>query len=218
MGFNESGAFLFATNFNAGKVHVSGLNFRPVRKDGMFSDPPIPSGFAPFGISAINGNLYVTYAQQNAAKKDDAAGPGHGFVNIFDTQGNLVRRFASQGQLNSPWGLAWVPFEGFGKFDNALLVGNFGDGSINAYDFYSGKSLGKVNDAAGNPINIPGVCALQFSLGVAKAASDSLFFSAGIAEEKHGLVGTLRVNPSSVAPPEGPAMVDQAHVFPRQCQ
>ena len=92
----------------------------------------MPAGYAPFGIASINGNLYVTYAQQGSDKKDDVRGAGHGFIDIFDTQGNLLKRFASQRQLNSPWGMAWAPFEGFGAFNNALFVANFGDGSINA--------------------------------------------------------------------------------------
>ena len=114
-----------------------------------------------------------------------------------------MKRFTSQGQLNSPWGMAWAPFEGFGNFNNALFVGNFGDGSINAFDFDSGEFLGKVSDASGTPIKIPGIWALQFGLGVAGASSSTLFFTAGIADEQHGLFGTLTVNPSSLPPPEG---------------
>jgi uncharacterized protein (TIGR03118 family) len=89
----------------------------------------------------------VIYALQDAQKKDDVPGAGRGFIDIFDTDGNLVNRFVSHGPLNSPWGMAWAPFEGFGKFNNALLVGNFGDGSINAFDFDSGEFLGKVSNA-----------------------------------------------------------------------
>src|SRR5260370_12341244 len=174
----------------------------------MFRDPHLPDGYAPFGISSINARLYVTYALQNAEKKDDVPGAGHGFIDIFDTEGKLVKRFVSQGQLNSPWGMAWTPFEGFAKFNNALFVGNFGDGSINAFDFDSGEFLGKVTNAAGTAINIPGIWALQFGLGVAGAASSSLFFTAGINDEQHGLFGALTVNPSSLPPAEGPAMVD----------
>jgi len=208
LGFNESGAFLFATNFHAGTVEVFDSTFRPVHIHGGFRDPHIPAGYAPFGIMAINSNLYVTYVLQDADKKDDVRGAGHGFIDIFDTEGNLVKRFTSQGRLNSPWGMAWAPFEGFGKFDNALFVGNFGDGSVNAFDFDSGDFLGTVSDASGKSINIPGIWALQFGLGVAASSSDTLFFTAGIAAEKHGLFGTLTVNPSSVTPPGGPTMVD----------
>jgi uncharacterized protein (TIGR03118 family) len=208
MGFNESGAFLFATNFHAGTVDVFDSKFQPVRPRGMFRDPHLPSGYAPFGIAAINGKLYVTYALQDADKKDDVPGAGHGFIDIFDTEGNLLNRFTSRGHLNSPWGMAWAPFEGFAKFENALFVGNFGDGSINAFDFDSGEFLGTVSNASSTPIKIPGVWALQFGLGVAGAASSTLFFTAGIDDEQHGLFGTLTVNPSSLPPAEGPAMVD----------
>jgi aldose sugar dehydrogenase len=214
IGFNNSGAFLFATNFHAGTIDVFDSNFQPVRKS-TFKDPEIPNGYAPFGIAAINSNLYVTYALQDADKKDDVPGAGHGFIDIFDTEGNLLKRFVSQAQLNSPWGMAWAPFEGFAKFNNALFVGNFGDGFINAFDFDSGEFLGAVTQAGGTQIRIPGIWALEFGLGVASASSNTLFFTAGIEEEQHGLFGSLTVNPSSLPPPEGPTMVDpNLHVTP----
>jgi len=209
IGFNAEGAFLFATNFRAGTIDVFDSNFQQVPTQAKFRDSGLPAGYAPFGIASINGKIYVTYALQDADKKDDVAGAGHGFIDIFDTEGTLLKRFASQGQLNSPWGMAWAPFEGFGSFDNALLVGNFGDGSINAFDFDSGDFLGKVSDANGRALTIPGVWALAFGLGVAKSSSNALFFTGGIAREQHGLFGMLTVNPASVTPPEGPTMVDQ---------
>src|SRR5207244_4376990 len=178
-------------------VDVFDSNFHQVHLAGAFKDPNIPAGYAPFGISAINSHLYVTYALQNADKHDDVAGAGHGFIDIFDTQGHLLKRFTSKGQLNSPWGMAWAPFQGFGNFNNALFVGNFGDGTVNAFDFDSGDFLGKVRNAAGKPITIPGVWALEFGLGVANGSSNTLFFTAGINDEQHGLFGALTVNPSS---------------------
>lgn len=208
MGFSGSGAFLFATNFRAGTVDVFDSQFHPVRTPGMFQDPQIPAGYAPFGIAAINGNIYVTYAQQNAEKKDDVPGAGLGFIDVFDTGGKPIKRFTSQGQLNAPWGMAWAPFEGFGKFNNALLVGNFGDGSINAFDFDSGEFLGTAGDSSGKPLNIPGLWALQFGLGVAGASSNALFFTAGIGKEQHGLFGMVTVNSSSVPPAGPPTMTD----------
>src|SRR5438132_2925096 len=162
IGFNGSGAFLFATNFHAGTVDVFDSKFQPVRTRGMFKDPQLPAGYAPFGIASINAKLYVTYALQNADKKDDVPGAAHGFIDIFDTEGNLEKRFTSQGPLNSPWGMAWAPFEGFGGFNNALFVGNFGDGSVNAFEFDSGAFLGKINNASGTPIHLPGIWGLQF--------------------------------------------------------
>jgi uncharacterized protein (TIGR03118 family) len=208
-GFNASGAFLFATNFHAGTVDVFDSNFAPhTFFAGQFTDPNLPAGYAPFGISAINSHLYVTYALQDADKKDDVPGPGHGFIDIFDTEGHLLNRFVSRDRLDSPWGMAWAPFQGFGEFNNALFVGNFGDGSVNAFDFDSGQFLGTVRDVHGRPIFIPQVWALQFGLGVANGASSTLFFTAGVDNEQHGLFGTLTVNPSSLPPPEGPTMTD----------
>src|SRR5262249_18058417 len=136
--FTTSGAFLYATNFHAGTIDVFDQNFKPVHMPGGFTDPNVPAGFAPFRIPAINSHLYVTYAKQDLTKHDDVPGPGNGFIDIFDTQGDLLERFTSQGQLNSPWGMAWAAFQGFGEFNNALFVGNFGDGSVNAFDFDSG--------------------------------------------------------------------------------
>lgn len=207
IGFNASGAFLFATDFHAGTVDVFDQNFQPVNIPNGFRDNKIPLGFAPFGISAINGNLYVTYARQDEDKEDDVPGPGQGFVDIFDTHGRLIERFISRGELNAPWGMAWAPFEGFGEFKNALFVGNFGDGTINAFDFDSGEFLGKVNDASGNPIVISGLWGLQFGLTF-QGQLNTLYFTAGIEDEEHGLLGKLTVNPSSVPPPEGPEMAD----------
>ena len=112
-------------------------------------------------------------------------------------EGNLLQRFASKGELNAPWGMAWAPFEGFGNFNNALFVGNFGDGSINAFDFDSGEFLGKVSNASGTPITIPGLWALQFGLGL-PGKSSTIYFTAGINDEQDGLLGTLTVNPSSL--------------------
>ena len=208
IGFNESGAFLFATDFHNGRVDVFDSNFHSVSFPNAFNDPKIPAGYAPFGIASINGQLYVTYALQDAEKEDDAPGAGHGFIDVFDTHGMLQKRFASRGQLNSPWGMAWAAFQGFGNFNNALFVGNFGDGAINAFDFDSGELLGTVTDSGGNPIHIPGVWALQFGLGVAGGSSSTLYFTAGIENEDHGLFGKLTVDPSSLPAPEAPLMTD----------
>jgi len=209
--FNNSGALLFAANFPAGTIDVFDPKFQPVHTPHGFRDPDLPDGYAPFGIAAINSQLYVTFALQSAAnKKFDSPGPGRGFVDIFNTDGKLVKRFTSQGPLNAPWGMAWAPFEGFGKFDNALFVGNFGDGTINAFDFDSGDFLGALTDASGKTIVNPGLWALQFGLGVANGSSSALFFNAGIGNEKHGLIGSLAVNPSSVTPPGLPTMVDSS--------
>ena len=192
-GVNIHGFFLFATNFNAGTVDVFGPNgsdglFTPATTDGGFIDPDLPAGYAPFGIETIDGNLFVTYAQQNAAKHDDVAGPGHGFVDVFDTNGNLLRRFASRGPLNSPWGVTRASFA-FGQFSGDILVGNFGNGKINVFDS-RGRFLDEVDRPNGKPLVIDGLWKL--TLGGGRTSSpDTLCFSAGPNGEKDGLFGTI---------------------------
>src|SRR5262249_15790212 len=149
-------------------------------------DPNIPEGFTPFNIQNINNLLFVTYVGQDANRREDVAGAGHGFIDIFDTDGSLVRRFASQGALNSPWGLALAPND-FGPFGGPPLVGNNGDGHINAYDAGSGAFLGELAGDDGSPIAIPELWALTFGNGHEGGAADTLFFTAGVGEEKHGL-------------------------------
>src|SRR5213079_350202 len=131
----RSGAsnYLYATDFHNGKIDVFDANYAPATLAGSFADSSIPAGFAPFGIENINGQLFVTYAVQDADRHDDVSGPGNGYVNIFDTSGNLLKHFATSNVLNSPWGLALAPV-GFGVFSRTMLVGNFGDGRINAFD------------------------------------------------------------------------------------
>src|ERR1700726_846566 len=131
-GTNVNGVFLFATNFRGATVDVFDHNYKLITVDGGFKDPKIPAGYAPFGIENIDGDLFVTYALQNPAKHDDMAGPGHGFVDVFDTDGHLLRRFANRGPLNSPWGIARASFA-FGRFSGLILVGNFGNGKINVF-------------------------------------------------------------------------------------
>ncbi len=183
------GTFLYATNFHAGTVEVYDQNFNLV--PGGFADPTLPPGFAPFGIQNINGTIYVTYALQDAAKHDDVAGIGNGFVNAFDTAGNLIRRVASGGTLNSPWGIALAP-DDFGFFSNDLLVGNFGDGLIHAFDPTTGASLGQVQDVHGNAVHIDGLWGLNFGNGGSAGSTNTLFFTAGINGERNGLFGSFQ--------------------------
>jgi uncharacterized protein (TIGR03118 family) len=190
MGSNSSGTFLYATNFRAGTVDVFDSQFHQVSLSGSFTDPNLLPGYAPFGIANINGNLYVTYALQNAAKHDDVAGPAHGFVDIYDTNGHLIRRLATRGRLNSPWGLAMAPAN-FGRFSNDLLVGNFGDGRINAVDPATGDFLGQLRDANNNPITINGLWGLDFGNDANAGPSTTLFFTAGLNDEANGLFGSL---------------------------
>ena len=188
--------FLFATNFRAGTVEVyapapagSTTGFYvPVTTDGGFTDPDIPAGYAPFGIQNINGDLFVTYAQQNAQKHDDVAGSGHGFVDVFDTDGHLLRRFASRGKLNSPWGVARASFA-FGRFSGDILVGDFGDGKINVFNS-NGKFLDQLRGTNDEPIVIDGLWTVTLG-GGAKSSSDTLYFTAGPNAETDGLFGSI---------------------------
>src|SRR5712664_1090883 len=197
-----AGNFLYATNFHAGTVDVFNSTFHPVTMPpGAFTDPDLPAGYAPFGIRNIGGTIYVTYALQDAAKHDDVRGEGHGFVDAFDTAGHLLRRVASKGQLNSPWGLALAPGD-FGFFSGDLLVGNFGNGRIHAFDptKLNGQGefqhRGPLHAADGTPIEIDGLWALAFGSGsLANGPTNTLFFTAGPFGEQHGLFGTLVVAP-----------------------
>jgi uncharacterized protein (TIGR03118 family) len=189
LGSNSSGNLLFATNFNAGTVDTFDKNFNKVNLP--FKDSTIPTGFAPFGIRNIGGQLYVTYAEQNDEKHDDVAGPGNGFIDVFDTSGNLVRRLVSNGALNSPWGLAVAP-SNFGTFSNDLIVGNFGDGLIDAYNPTTGAFIGQVTDTSGNAVHIDGLWGLSFGNGGSAGATNTLFFTAGINGERDGLFGSLQ--------------------------
>jgi uncharacterized protein (TIGR03118 family) len=156
--------------------------------DGDFTDPKIPTGFAPFGIQNINGSLFVTYAKQNAAKHDDVAGPGNGFVDIFDTDGHLLQRFARRGPLNSPWGVARASFA-FGRFSGDILLGNFGNGKINAFDS-DGNFLGTLRDMNGKQLSIDGLWTITLG-GGRTSSSSTLYFTAGPNDETNGLFGTI---------------------------
>ena len=193
-GVNPKGVFLFATNFRAGTVDVFDHTYTQCAANCGFTDPKIPPGFAPFGIQNINGNLFVTYAKQNAAKHDDVAGPGNGFVDVFDTSGNLLKRLASRGPLNSPWGVARASYA-FGRFSGDILVGNFGDGRINAFDS-DGNFLGTVRDLKEKPISIDGLWTLTLG-GGKNSSSDTLYFTAGPNGETDGLFGTITPAPKS---------------------
>jgi len=189
-------ARLYATNFHAGTVDIFDNAYTLLALPGAFVDPNLPVGYAPFGIQNINGTLYVTYALQDDDAEDDVAGPGNGFVDAYDTAGKLLRRVASRGSLNSPWGLALAPAD-FGAFSNKLLVGNFGDGRINAYDLSESTSTGEavavgpLHSAKGPPVEIEGLWALQFGNGAGAGPKNTLFFTSGPFDEKHGLFGLL---------------------------
>ena len=180
------GDFLYVTNFHGGTVDVYDQNFAEVSNEQSFVDPTLPDGYAPFGIQNINGLVYVTYAKQDADKKDDVPGGGHGFVSVFGIKGHFIKRLISHGRLNSPWGLALAP-QGFGIASGSLLVGNFGNGRINAFDPTTGDGRGVLAQADGTPLAFDGLWALLF-------LDTDLYFTAGIAGEAHGLFGEIGAN------------------------
>jgi uncharacterized protein (TIGR03118 family) len=189
-----SATMLYAANFHAATIDVFNDSFAPVTVPGGFADPNLPPGFAPFNVQEIAGRLVVAYAKQDADAEDEIAGPGLGYVDVFDTSGHLLRRLISQGALNAPWGLAVAP-RGFGPFSGDLLVGNFGDGAINAYDPRTGDFRGTLQNKDANQIKINGLWALRFGNGVI-GTPHTLLFTAGIADEEHGLFGEIVVRGS----------------------
>ncbi len=195
--------YVYASDFHNGRVDVFNSQFQLVHLSGSFTDPNIPAGFAPFGLKNVNGTLFVTYAKQDAARHDDVAGVGNGFIDEFTLSGDFIERFASQGLLNSPHGIAVAPAN-FGQFSNALLVGNFGDSKVNAFDLKTGQFLGQLTDADGKTLilnggfkkekDTKGLWGLTFGDGQNGAATNALFFAAGIKDEIDGLFGNVTVS------------------------
>ena len=185
-----AGAFLYAADFHNAHVDVFDGSFHPVSTAGGFVDPDLPSGFAPFGIQNLQGLIYVAYAQQDADAGDEVAGPGLGFVSVFDADGHFLARVASGGPLNAPWGLAIAP-AGFGRFSGNLLVGNFGDGRINAYDLATFEGKGHLKTPDHKPLAIDGLWGIGFGNGANAGPATTLFFAAGPDEESHGLFGSI---------------------------
>ncbi|MFF4568842.1 TIGR03118 family protein [Streptomyces sp. NPDC001410] len=181
---------VLVANFRDARIDSFDTNFDLLPPDGRFQDPNLPDDFAPFDVKLIGDKVFVTYAKQDEDKEDDVPGPGNGFINVFSTEGKLLKRFASNGPLNSPWGLETAP-EKFGKFSGDLLVGNFGDGKINVFDLRTGDFEGTLEDRNGDPIVIDGLWGLQ--RGTDKSGGrNSVWFAAGINDEENGLLGTLR--------------------------
>ncbi len=187
-------AYLYEANFRTGGIDVLKGDAAAPTLAGNFQDPTAVAGFAPFNIQNLGGTLYVTYAKQDAAKHDDVAGAGNGFVDAFDLNGNFLRRVASSGTLNSPWGLAIAP-SSFGDLAGKLLVGNFGDGRISAFDPITGAPRGQLVDLTGTPISIDGLWALTPGNGGSAGSSSRLYFTAGSNGETHGLFGSLTAVP-----------------------
>jgi uncharacterized protein (TIGR03118 family) len=187
---SDGHTYLYAANFRSGRVEVYNDSWTPVAlPGGLFVDPRMPAGYAPFNVQELDGQLYVTYAMQDPELMDDVAGQGHGFVDVFTNDGAFVKRLASHGVLDSPWGLAMAP-DDFGQFSGDLLVGNFGNGQINAFDPTNGHQVGALRDSNGHKIAIDGLWGLKFGNGNA-AQTNELLFSAGPDDESHGLLGKI---------------------------
>ena len=187
------GNWLYAANFHTGKIDVFNGSWSQVHWPGAFHDAMIPAGYAPFNIQNLGGRLYVTYAKQDGAKHDDVKGMGHGFLDVYNLKGHLIRRLAKRGTLDSPWGLAIAP-SGFGRFVGDLLVGNFGDGRISAFDPMTGHLDGLLRNRHGKFITIDGLWGLMFGNGTA-GSPHTLLFTAGPGGESHGLMGTIEAAP-----------------------
>jgi uncharacterized protein (TIGR03118 family) len=188
--------FLYAADFHNRRVDVFDEGFNLVTTPGPFVDPKLPASYAPFGIANVDGQIFVAYAKQDAAGEDEIAGQGLGFVDRYSLTGAFLGRVATHGQLNAPWGLARAPAS-FGAFGGDLLVGNFGDGEINAYEPQAGGSyerVGALRNENHKPILIDGLWALSFGKGAIpnNGPTDTLFFTAGPDDENHGLFGSIR--------------------------
>jgi uncharacterized protein (TIGR03118 family) len=208
LGIDSAGhRFLYAADFSHGTIAVFDQDFNPVALSGSFHDPNLPGDFAPFNVQNVNGLLFVTYALRGWNHADDVPGSGHGFIDVYDTSGQLVSRFASGGALNSPWGLSLAPAD-FGALGGDLLVGNNGDGHIDAYDPKSGAFLGAVRDDHWAPISIPGLWALTFGNGHVGGDANTLFFTAGTDWEAHGLFGAIQSPANRGADTAGPKPFD----------
>jgi uncharacterized protein (TIGR03118 family) len=185
-----NGKFIYATSFRFGTVDVFDSHFKLVNR---FTDPTIPAGFAPFGIHNVGGKLYVTFAKQGPGEADDDARPGNGFVDVFAPNGDLLQRLVSRDKLDSPWAVTLAPST-FGAFGGDILVGNFGNGRINAYDPTSGEFQGELSGPGGGPLTIDGLWGLRFAPATPGAGPNTLFFTAGLNHEADGLFGTLVPN------------------------
>lgn len=190
--------FLYATDFHNNKIDVFNTSFNKVTMPGGFTDPAMPAGFAPFGIQLIGSNLFVTYAMQDSARHDDVAGAGLGMVDVYDTAGNLKQRFATGGALDAPWGIAQAPAN-FGSMSGAILIGNFGNGAINAFNASSGLSMGPLTGSNGNALVEPGVWGIAFGNNLSNQPSNTLFFAAGPNNEADGVYGRIDLNATSNA-------------------
>ena len=200
MANNGTANFLYAANFvTGGTIQIFDTSFHSTTLLGSFTDPSLPLGYAPFNIQLIGTSLYVTFAQvgvPGGAK----AGAGLGFVDVFDTNGNFVQRLISNGSLNAPWGITMAP-AGFASFSSDLLVGNFGNGQINAFNPTTGNFIGTVSDSEGRPLVNDGLWSLEFGNGNTGSSPTTLYFTAGINGEQDGLFGAITPGPVTLTFP-----------------
>jgi uncharacterized protein (TIGR03118 family) len=178
IGTNAGQNLLYAADFHNGKVDVFDKSFNKIQLDGQFKDPSLPAGFSPFGIRVVGATVYVTFAKLGPDGHTQVNGPGNGAVDAFDTAGHLTKRIAQGGSLNSPWGLAVAPAN-FGALSNDLLVGNFGDGTIDAFDPNTGSFIGAMTQADGSTFRQPGIWGISFGSNAANQPLNTLFFAAG---------------------------------------
>ena len=191
-GLAIAGDRLYATDFHNARVDVFDGAFGLLTLPGAFAPPGVPAGYAPFGIQAVGNQVIVTYALQDALAEDEVAGPGLGYVEAFDLDGNFVEEVEAGGVLNAPWGIALAP-QTFGVHGGCLLVGNFGDGRISSYQRDGGGwyLAGQLRTSAGAPVEIEGLWGIAFGVGGATGPADALFFAAGSGDEAHGLFGRI---------------------------
>lgn len=194
MGSADGANYIYAANFHDGTVDVFDGTFAAHSfGSGAFVDPNLPSGYAPFNVENVNGNIIVAYAQQDADKHDDVRGAGHGYLDVYSSKGELLQRLPHVFQLNSPWAMVVAPATGWGNFSGKLLVGQFGSGAIVAYDLSNGTFFGTLQDDAGLPIRINGLWGLGFGNGTKAGPTNTLYFSSGYFDEAHGLFGSITV-------------------------
>jgi len=185
------GPRLYATNFASGEVEIYDGNFKQIKRKGAFIDSKLPAHYAPFGIQNVGGNIVVTFARRSPGSKDEDHGPGLGYVDVFDLQGNLLLRLQHSSALNAPWGIAQAPGD-FGPFSHRLLIGNFGDGYIHAYNALSGKFEGTMLDPTGSWLRIDGLWAISFAgNGASNGLATELYFTAGPNDENDGVFGKI---------------------------
>jgi len=203
LGSTGGNNFLYLADFHNGKIDVLNSSFQKVTLGtggfGTFTDPNLPAHFAPFNVAVLNGKLYVAYARQDAAAADEVAGAGLGFIDVFDLNGNFQKRLVSRGALNAPWAMVIAP-NGFGDFGGDLLVGNFGDGLIHAYDPNNGTLLGTLSQSRHHPVVIDGLWGMAFGNGTTAGDANSLYFAAGPGDESHGLFGKITANAAGTNP------------------